>query len=96
LAEHARHLKKRFTHWVGLTVPAIKGNAPNDAQAQMLVSDYVNQLTKLLCTSSKSRDFKSNDCVTFTGPLKHDSLLFFDLAIAVFVFQKNFLGSSRL
>ena len=36
LTEHARHLKKRLTHRVRLSVPAVKGDAADDDKPQIL------------------------------------------------------------
>ena len=48
LAEHACHLKERFTHGVGLTGAAIKSDAPHDNQTQPFGADDLNDLTEPL------------------------------------------------
>lgn len=51
LAEHARHLQECLAHGVGLTASAVKGNASNDDQPQVLGSDDFDDFTELLCAS---------------------------------------------
>ena len=49
LAEHARHLQKRFAHRVGLTVVTVDGNGAYNLQAEPLFADNVDDLAELLC-----------------------------------------------
>ena len=48
LAEHARHLQKRFAHWVGLTVVTVDGDGAYNLQTEALFADNADNLAELL------------------------------------------------
>lgn len=52
LTKHTSHLEKCFAHWVGLSVPAINGDASHNDQPQMLGAYYLNKFAQLLCASA--------------------------------------------
>ena len=67
LTEHTSHLQEGFAHGIGLTLPAVKRDAPHDHKPQLLLAHLVDDLTELLRASRQARNFKRDDRVALLG-----------------------------
>ena len=67
LTEHACHLQKWLAHRVCLALPTVQRDTAQNHQPQALFSDDLDDLTKLLGASGKSRDLQHKNGVACLG-----------------------------